>query len=171
MKNLPVSQLVQITVDLLREAYEGVPAGTPTWFIDNGPDSGILALLRNVSAEEAYRPARAGGDNGVTVASHAGHLHWSLALVNRTLRGEPYQANWSESWNPLENNPQAWDQLRAGLTKEYEDLRHALTVLFQSEGSPVDFDEDTITGMLALVPHAAYHLATIQQILERVRAE
>jgi len=170
MKNLPVSQVVQIAAGLLREAYEGVPAGTPTWFIDNGPESGILALLRGVSAEEAYHAAHGSGDPGTTIASHAGHLHWSLALVNRTLRGEPYEANWSESWNPLESGPEAWDSLRAGLTKEYEDLRDSLTVLFQSEGSPVDFDEDTVTGMLAMVPHAAYHLATMQQILERVRA-
>lgn len=145
MQNLSLSLIIKISVNLLREAYEGIPAGNPTWFIDNGADSGILALLRGVSAEEAYRAVH-GGESGVTIASHAGHLHWSLALVNRTMRGEPYEASWSESWNPLESGAGAWDSLRAGLAKEYEDVRNSLTVLLQSEGSPLDLDEDTITG-------------------------
>lgn len=170
MNNLPISLVVQIAVNLLREAYEGVAEGTPTWFIDGGADSGILSLLRGVSAEEAYRTPGGGSESGNTVASHAGHLLWSLALANRTMRGEPYQANWSESWNPLEHGAAAWDNLRANLAREYEDLRDSLTVLFQSAGSTVDLDEDMITGILAMVPHGAYHLATMQQIMERVRA-
>jgi hypothetical protein len=166
MKSITISELMQTVVILFNEAYEGQPAGTPTWFVDNGPRSGIFATLREVSAAEAFAPV---GSDGATIASHAGHLRWSLALVNRTMRGEPYQANWSESWNPVEAGADEWERLRADLRQEFDTLRDGMNVAFESEGSPVELEGEVLTGLISLIPHAAYHFGVILQMVERVR--
>ena len=169
MKNLAISELMQTVAVLFNEAYEGQPAGSPTWFIDNGTDSGILSALRGVNAAEASTSVDGSGNSGATIASHVEHLRWSLALVNRTMRGEPYQVNWSESWNLINTDAAGWDRLREDLRQEYDTLRDSLNVAFESEGSPVELEGDVLTGLIALVPHAAYHYGTILQMIERVR--
>ncbi|MDQ6693388.1 MAG: hypothetical protein M3014_03070 [Chloroflexota bacterium] len=53
MNEILVSMLTESMVTPLTEAYSGPPDHTATWFIDNDPDSGILGILRDVTAEEA----------------------------------------------------------------------------------------------------------------------
>jgi hypothetical protein len=161
MNNLPVTTVLDSVVVLLTEAYAGPPNPDSTWFIDNEPDSGIFGLLEGVSAEEASFSVDGSGEAGSTIASHAEHLRWSLAMMNAAIRGEPL-GEWKESWRLRQADQARWDALRQELRAEFETLRHAL-------GHQVELPEEYLTGTLTLLPHAAYHLGTIRQMIERVR--
>jgi len=158
---LPVETLINSINILLTEAYAGPPDPRSTWFIDNEPDSGILGILAGVSAEEASMSVDGSGNPGTTIASHAEHLHWSLANMNAAMRGGEY-GNWKESWNLQTANEQEWDRLRSALRSEFETLREGLK-------NQKELDVEYLTGGLALLPHAAYHLGNIRQMGERVR--
>jgi len=162
MSNLPVSTLTDSISVLLTEAYAGPPDPRSTWFIDNAPDSGILGVLADVTAEEASTPAGGVDEPGATIAAHAEHLRWSLANTNATLRGEPWNPNWGESWRTRSADPAGWDRLRADLRSEFETLVATI-------GRQTDLPGEYLTGVLALIPHAAYHLGVIRQMVERVR--
>lgn len=161
MNGISASALLHSVVDLLTEAYAGPPDPGSTWFIDNEPDSGILGLLDRTSALEASTSVDGGGAAGSTIASNAEHLRWSLANMNAAIRGEDF-GRWSESWNLIEADPAGWDRLRAELRSEFEILTEALK-------KQTELEEEYLTGVLALLPHAAYHLGTIRQMVERVR--
>lgn len=164
MGTVEIDTLIRSIVDLLIEAYDGPPNPSSTWFIDNEPDSGILGILKSVSAADASTSVDGSGCAGSTIAANVEHLRWSLANANGALRGEPYQENWKESWNLLETDEAAWIRLRGALREEYETLRNSIKQQEKLEG-------DYLTGVLALIPHAAYHLGTIRQMIERVRKE
>jgi hypothetical protein len=161
MKDIPVSLLTEAMITLLTEAYPGPPDHTATWFIDNEPDAGILGIFRDVTAEEASQSVDGTGQPGTTIAAHTEHLHWSLANMNRAMRGGAF-GPWSASWNLNEANVAEWDRLRSALRSEFEllcvGLRHQQEI-----------DPQYLTGGLALAAHAAYHLGTIRQMKERVR--
>jgi len=163
MTTIPVSTFITSFVDLLTEAYAGPPDPHTTWFIDNVPDSGILGILAGVSADEASKSVDGSGKNGTTIASNAEHLRWSLENMNNTIRGTAWDSNWPESWKLTRTEEEEWDQLRQALRKEYETLRDLVS---QQKEMPAEY----VTGMIALIPHAAYHLGTIRQMLERVRS-
>lgn len=163
MNTLPVPNLTQSIVELLKEAYAGPPdANTPTWFNDNDPNAGIFGQIMPVSAVTASKSADGTGNPGTTVASHVEHLRWSLANVNGTMRGEPYQTNWQDSWKVTVVNDEDWDTLRSQLRTEYETVCKAIE-------KQETLENEYLNGLIALIPHAAYHLATIRQIIERVR--
>ena len=162
MADISVKSFTQAVVVLLTEAYAGPPNPSSTWFIDNEPDSGILGVLKQVSAEEASRPVDGEGKPGSTIAANAEHLRWSLSRANAYLRGEVPEGRWQESWQLIRADPAHWDKLRADLRSEYETLRAA--ILRQD-----DLQDEYLLGVLALIPHAAYHLGTIRQMIERVR--
>jgi hypothetical protein len=164
MSTLLVSTLTNSISVLLSEAYVGPPDPRSTWFIDNAPDAGILGILAGVSAEEASTPVDGTGDAGTTIAAHVEHLRWSLANTNATLRGEPWNPDWSESWRRLRVDSAEWDRLQANLRSEFE----TLVVAIQHQA---DLPGDYLNGVLALIPHAAYHLGVIRQMVERVRED
>jgi len=164
MSTLATATLIQSIVNLLTEAYAGPPDPRSTWFIDNEPDSGILGTLANVSAIEASTSADGSGEPGSTIASNVEHLRWSLANANAALRGENFNSKWSESWNLLDADEAKWDRLRRELRSEFETLREAIK---RQEDLPGDY----LDGTLALVPHAAFHLGIIRQMVERVKSD
>lgn len=162
MISLPVTAVLDSVSLLLTEAYLGPPNPASTWFIDNEPDSGVLGLLTNVSAAEASTSVDGSGEAGTTIASHLEHLRWSLGMMNAAIRGEPL-GEWSESWQVVTVDEAGWDRLRSSLREELETLLRA----FKSQR---ELPEDYLTGVLALLPHAAYHLGNIRQMIERVRS-
>jgi len=163
MNQIPVTDLTQSIVDLLTEAYVGpTDAKSPTWFVDNDPSAGIFGQINGVNASEASISADHTGNPGTTVVSHVEHLRWSLANANGAMGGKPYQSNWSESWKTTDLQEKDWVDLKHHLRAEFSAL--CATILKQEQ-----LDGPYLNGLLALIPHAAYHLATIRQILERVR--
>jgi hypothetical protein len=144
----------KVLLELFTEAYDG-PSKEYTWFIDNAPKSGLLGTLEDISSEEASRTFT---ENGSTIAAHTEHLRWSLALANAYTRGENPQPKWSESWLVKTVDDASWKKLRVDLRSEFEVLQNAMQ-------KQQDFsDEQMLTGVVALVPHAAYHLGSIRQM-------
>ncbi|TLN06982.1 hypothetical protein FDZ74_12865 [bacterium] len=162
MTTLPLSTITQALYDLLTEAYDGPPDPSGTWFVDNEADSGIMGAIRNVTAAEASRSVDGSGNSGSTIASNVEHLRWSLANANGSMRGEPYRSNWSESWNTIETDEAKWNALREDLHREYLTLRDAV------QQAP-DLQDEYLLGVMALIPHAAFHLGLLRQMVERVR--
>ncbi len=155
--------VIQAIITLFSEAYAGPPDPKTTWFIDNEPDSGILGLIKGVPASEASWSSN-NNQPGTSIAAHVEHLRWSLANANRALEGEPYNGSWKESWNTLMVDEDAWDRLRDDLRREFETLAEGMQ-------RQRDLPDDHLTGVMALVPHAAYHLGTIRQQIERARMD
>jgi hypothetical protein len=163
MGNLTATDLLNSVVYLLTEAYAGPPDPSSTWFIDNEPDSGILGIVTNVSAAEASTSVDGSGESGTTIAANVEHLRWSLSMMNAAIRGQTFEGKWEESWRLLKVDDASWDVLRNELRAEFETLRQGLQ-------AQIDLPGEYLTGTLALLPHAAYHLGTIRQMIERVRA-
>jgi len=163
MSTLPATTLINSIIELLTEAYAGPPNPKATWFIDNEPDSGILGILKSVTAVEASTSVDGSGKSGSTIASNVEHLRWSVANANAAIRGKPYNPNWAESWELLDADEAAWDRLRQELRLEYEALSEAIKM---QEDLPGDY----LNGVLGLIPHAAFHLGVIRQMIERVRS-
>jgi hypothetical protein len=161
MTTLSTASVLNAVVELLTEAYAGPPDPSRTWFIDNEPDSGVMGLLKAATAQEASRSVDGSGRDGTTIASHAEHLRWSLMSMNAAIRGEPL-GKWSESWLVNEADETSWERLRNELASEFEALRQVLQ-------SGPDVEEQYLPGLFALPAHAAYHLGTIRQMMERVR--
>jgi hypothetical protein len=162
MNKLSSIAVINSVVELLTEAYDGPADPSSTWFIDNTPDSGVLGLLEDVSALEASKSVDGSEETGTTIAAHTEHLRWSLAMMIAAIRGEPL-GEWKESWRLLYSNEDEWERLRGSLRAAFETLREALK-------SQTDLSEEYLTGLLALLPHAAYHLGVMRQMIERVRS-
>jgi len=144
-----------IIVEFLGEAYDG-PSHPYTWFINNDPESGILGTIKKLKAEEASTPII---ENGTTIAAHIEHLRWSLNKINSLLCGESPTMNWSESWRVRRVDSEDWMLLIEQLRREYNRLVKSL-----SSGVSLASDEQ-LKEVLALIPHAAYHLGAIRQMV------
>jgi hypothetical protein len=162
MNTLPTTTLINTIVELLSEAYEGPVNPQGTWFIDNTPNSGILGVIAGITSVEASTSVDGSRKAGTTIAANVEHLRWSLANVNATVRGDAWNPDWGVSWDVLRVDQNKWDQLRAALRMEFETLRDGIKKQEQLEG-------DYLNGLIAVVPHAAFHLGLIRQMLERVR--
>jgi hypothetical protein len=147
---------LQSLTTLLDEAYKGPADATNTWFTTNEPDAGIFGALEALTAAEASRPIVPGGS---TIAAHAEHLRWSLAYANAWYRGEHPQNAWAESWLVREVTPGAWESLRQALRAEFDTVRAAISA------ADVWDNPLFLTASLALIPHAAYHLSAMRQML------
>lgn len=122
-----------------------------TWFIDR---AGLFETLAGLSAREAWVRIVA---RGSTIAGHADHLRWSLAMANAIARGESPSLRWAESWNVGEVDDERWARLREDLRREYEAFHARLTPGFDLA------DRETLFGVLGMIAHAAYHLGAIRQ--------
>lgn len=162
MSTVSARALINSVVILLTEAYAGPPDPSTTWFIDNEANSGILGALEGVSATEASRSVDGSGQAGSTIAANAEHLRWSLAQFNAAIRGGAYEGRWAESWQVIGLDEQEWNKLRRELRSEFETL---CELLKRQEALP----EEYITGTLASVAHAAFHLGLIRQMIARVQ--
>ena len=160
---MDTAEVIQSITTLFYEAYAGPANPKSTWFIDNEPDSGILGLIAGVSSAEASWSSNQ-NKPGTTIAGHVEHLRWSLANANAALQGKSYQGNWAESWNTLEADEIKWNRLKEDLHTEFETLLKNLRKQTELPG-------DYLTGVMALIPHAAYHLGTIRQQIERARMD
>lgn len=151
--------LFREVLEQFREAYEG-PGEEYPWFIDPSPDSGLLGTLDSLTAREASKPITRGG---TTIAAHAEHLRWSLALANALFNGDVGQPDIAESWRVRVVDADEWKTLRFELRREFTLLHHAIER--QANWSDAEF----LSGTIALVPHAAYHLGAIRQMITVIK--
>jgi len=148
-------------IEFLEEVYGG-PKHRYTWFIGNEPDSGLLGTIRGLSAGEASTPVVKGG---TTVAAHIGHMRWTLQKANSLMHGENPKWEWSESWAVRRVDPEEWTSLIGSLEAEFRALVQSLRPGFTWSS------DDQYKEVLALIPHAAYHLGAVRQMALVIRAE
>jgi len=156
-----------LTVDLARtltrlfsELVDGAndPGGA---FMLNSGDVGLLQSLDKLSAAGASRSV----NGGATIAAHAQHVRYGLSLMNRWASdgGNPFAvAKWEEAWKIDDVDAIEWQEIRSGLREEARRWMQALS-------SPREVKEVQLTGMIASIPHLAYHLGAIRQIDRDVR--
>ncbi len=154
--------VIDAIATLFSEAYEGPADPKSSWFIENEPDAGIFGLISKVSALEASWSSHA-GDPGTTIAGHVEYLRWSLANANGAMQGKEYAQSWDESWKMIGADEQKWRKLQS-------DLHAEVDLLLENLHKQEDLSGEYLTGVMALAPHAAYHLGTIRQLIERVKA-
>lgn len=150
-----MESILQPFLAILREVYVGAE-GQHTFVIDNAPDNGILSAIKTVTAKEA---SAASHDGGSTIAAHTGHLKWSLDYAMEFFRGNQPQWDWNDSWKRIVVNEQEWKELQGELANAYE--RIAAAIKNVKDWSHPAF----VQGVLALLPHAAYHLGAIKQLM------
>ena len=122
----------------------------------NPGDPGLIKSLAAVPASQAS--ARPGGRP--SVAGHAQHLRFGLALMNKWAGGDPNafaDASFAESWSHQEVTEDEWRALRQALEDE---ARQWLTRLETLR----DWDEMTLSGFVSSVAHTAYHMGAIRQL-------
>ncbi|TRZ44729.1 hypothetical protein D4S03_11800 [bacterium] len=149
-----MEEINEIIIEFLTEAYEG-PSYSYTWFINNEPDSGLIGTIKKLKPIEASTSII---ENGTTIAAHIEHLRWSLNKANSLLRGENPTMNWSESWLVKQVDSDQWESLIEQLVEEFRILIRSLSRDNRWASS------DKLKEILALVPHAAYHLGAIRQM-------
>ena len=160
MESIPIADFKKALVKLFDEIYAGPRDYKMTWIVSNEPDAGLFGMLRTVTATQASVTLA----SGQSVASHVEHLRWSLVVMCQYYRDIDPKPNWEESWSVHEVDETQWDQLRAELENEYKTLRQ----LFETRtdwSDPVFF-----TGTMAIVPHAAYHLGALRQMVAAAKA-
>ena len=156
---LPSTVFTSAIANLFTEAYEGPADPSSTWFTDNAPGCAVLGTLDRLSADQASVPLGQGA--GSTIASHAEHLRWGLALSNALVRGETVSGDWEQSWLVRTVTAAEWDDLRGALRREFETLRQAMR-------SQTDLPEAYVTAGIAIVAHGAYHLGAIRQMVRQL---
>jgi hypothetical protein len=151
--------VIQPTLELLEELYIGTN-GQPTFVIDRYPGEGLTAVIKNVTATEASTPSISGGS---TIAAHTEHIRWSLDYALEFYSGKIPQRDWKDSWGVHEVGEEQWQQLQKDLLEVYGKLTDTITNV-SDWSNPM-----LLKGTLALVPHAAYHLSAVKQLLLAAR--
>jgi hypothetical protein len=148
-----VREINDIIIEFLEEVYKS-PNYEHTWFINNDPNSGLIGTIKNIKSDEASTPIV---KNGTTIAAHVDHLRWTLEKTNSYLRGENPSMIWSESWRVRGVNSDEWKSLIEQLKREYYILIRSISEINLASN-------EQLKEILALIPHAAYHLGAIRQI-------
>ncbi len=130
-------------------------------FILNSGDAGLMRSLARLSPDDASMNA----SGGATIAAHAQHLRYGLALMNQWSRegGNPFaDATWEDAWTISSVDASQWDEILRGLQREVEQWHAAL-------GSPRALQPVELSGLISSVAHLAYHLGAIRQIAKAAR--
>jgi hypothetical protein len=147
---LPARLFVESIAFLLRETFEGSPAGVPSAYLDRGV--GIFATLEDVSADGASVDFY-----GTTIAAQTEHAKFYLDRLCEFINGRTDKVNWEDSWLIENVNTSEWEALRATLQRSYENTLRCIAEI-------KDWDEKKVGMAIGLIAHTAYHLGAIRQI-------
>ena len=145
---------------LFSELVDGATDSGGAYMLNSG-DVGLLRSLDALPAAAASRSA----NGGATIAAHAQHVRYGLSLMNRWASegGNPFaDARWEEPWKIGAVSESEWKEIRDGLREEARRWMQAIHL-------PRDVNEVELTGMIASIPHLAYHLGAIRQIDKQAR--
>jgi hypothetical protein len=140
---------------VLRETFEGPPAGRLSSYIDK--NAGLFATLVGVTAEDASRDF-----HGTTIAAQTEHAKFFLDLLCEYMDGNTERANWEASWLIETVNETEWDALRNSVKESYENTLRCLAAID-------DWSEMRASFAMGIVAHTAYHLGSIRQIAKTVK--
>jgi hypothetical protein len=152
------SSFQQAAAMIFREAFEGIPAGQDyTWFVQG--KEGVFDALTSIDAEAASRkPSLA----CASIAAHANHMLFILRCAN-TDQGRPEPGGtWEETWERQAVTDLEWNTLIESIREEY-----TLFLGWLEENKDWS-QKDGVVSALVPLPHIAFHLGAIRQILRIV---
>jgi hypothetical protein len=139
------------------EAHQGI-------YLDKG--TSLFETLDAVTAEEASVRF---SDSCASVAAQVRHVVFYLRVLQDHIRGKQVgKVDWRKIWE--NDRPVSWEEWQAvvgELREEYASVRRLAS-------EPQTWErEDALGGVMAMVAHTAYHLASIRLSLSvmRTRAE
>jgi hypothetical protein len=141
---------------MLTEIFDGPPGQEA--FVLNPGDPGLLRQLDSIDATAASKRPMPGK---TTIAAHADHVLFGLAILNRWMAGEanPWEgADWNGSWQRSTVTEDQWRTLRDGLRREVEKWQKVVA-------GRTDWDDMAASAALSTAAHTAYHFGAIRQIL------
>lgn len=143
---------------LLRECFEGRPEGQDyTWFVEG--KEGIFDALEVTSAEKAsIKPS----PTCASIAAHTYHIRYALRGANAYLGGPEQEGDWESSWTKQTVTQEEWDELKKDVRYQYDFFVNYF------KGEPDFSDEGNLVGFTAQLPHMAFHLGAIRQIMKIV---
>jgi hypothetical protein len=167
--SISTAALGQSLIELLTEVGEGPPKPKGTWVVSNEAGAGLMGTLDKIDAATASRVPTGCKHS---IAAHAGHLLFAFDLFNRAMRGEDgyASAKWDDSWRTQSVDDAAWSSLRARLREQIGSMLEGIRTHHPdlAKEGPVDNALDSkknfLTGAIANVAHAAYHLGAIRQL-------
>ncbi|RYG48528.1 hypothetical protein EON79_04195 [bacterium] len=148
-----------VAVVLLREAFEGRAEGNDyTWFVEG--KEGIFDALASVDAETASRRPF---PKSPSLAAHAYHVLYLLTWANNWHGGPEPEGDWEASWTKQKATPHEWASLREKIRTQYESFIAWFST--NQDWSP----EQIRLSTLANLPHVAYHLGAMRQIIHQTK--
>jgi hypothetical protein len=142
-------------VELLKECFEGMPEGRNyTWFVQG--KEGLFDAFDSIDAERASRKPN---PDCPSIAAHTYHIRFALRGANCDIRGEENEGTWESSWDNQTVTREEWRDLVSSVRDEYAFL---LGIMSNRPESP---EGDGVIGSLAMLPHMAYHLGAIRQLM------
>ena len=144
------ADFVESVAYLLRETFEGSPAGEGSAYLDQGV--GVFNTLDKISASGASQAFY-----GTSVAAQTEHAKFYLDRLCEFINGRTAKVNWEDSWLIETVNEEEWDALRSVVRTAYENALRCLA-------EPREWSEDQVGMAIGLVAHTAYHLGAIRQI-------
>ena len=143
-------------VELLKECFEGMPEGRNyTWFVQG--KEGLFNAFDSVTAEQASQKPN---PDCPSIAAHTYHIRFALRGANCDIRGEKSEGTWESSWDKQSVSDKEWRDLVASVREEYQFFLGTLS------NNPEIPEGDAVIGSLAMLPHMAYHLGAIRQLMK-----
>lgn len=139
---------------ILRETFEGSPAGQPSAYLDRG--IGVFSTLDALSAEQVSKEF-----GGTTIAAQTEHAKFYLDRFCEFMTGRTEKVNWEQSWLIETVSDAEWNALRDAVKKSYENV---LKTIAEIE----TWNQENVGDPIAIIAHTAYHLGAIRQIAKIV---
>jgi hypothetical protein len=120
-------------------------------------NTSLFQTLATISAQQASTPV---GGKCASLAAQVAHITFYLEVLERAVvYNDNSPADWEEIWRTVEQvSPAEWDALRDNLKRTYTRVNE----MFHANET---WNEDAISGAMAIVVHTAYHLGEIRQAL------
>lgn len=145
-------------LELYRECFEGRPEGQNyTWFVER--KEGIFDAL---ASADAGRASAKPSDGCATIAAHAYHVLYALRLSNSEYGRPKPEGTWEDSWSKQTVTEEEWTELIGAIHDEY------LFLLIWFENVDEWENEESVMEALSPLPHMAFHLGAMRQILKIV---
>lgn len=139
-------------MEFMEETFEAKHHGI---FLDRG--TSLFETLETITAEEASIPV---GGKCASLAAQVAHVTFYIEVLARAIvHNDNTRVDWGEIWRTVEKvTPEEWEEYKRKLRGAYQ----RMSELFKENQV---WNEDTISGSMAIVVHTAYHLGEIRQAL------
>lgn len=152
--NITKEDFLKDVLLILRETFEGSPAGEGSAYLDHG--IGILPTLEKLSASEVSSYF-----GGTTIAAQTEHAKFYLDRICEFMTGRTEKVNWEQSWLIETVTDEEWNALRDAVRKSYENVLRTFAGI-------KTWNQDNIGDSVAIIAHSAYHLGAIRQLAKNL---